>query len=202
MNSTIDELLKEALSVGVIGMDKSESMERHHAYNRMVDLGLINENGNSARLTDQGHRVIEIGGFNKWQVRLNTNEGLLLKYIDKLLLKFPDYESFDTENVINELEIELNKVGEIQPLLDELISKLVELKYIVETETYDSLSEFGRMVKEKGGHFKYQDFLIKEDNRAKKAPRNSWLQNTSWVFGIIVAIIIIYEFVIKNHFLN
>ncbi|RXQ96476.1 hypothetical protein EO244_02270 [Ancylomarina salipaludis] len=85
MNSTIDELLKEAKSDGVIGMDKSESMERHHAYNRMVDLGLIKEDSDpfkkhkSARLTDQGFHA-EKSGFKKWQSRkgrLNTIKAIV-----------------------------------------------------------------------------------------------------------------------------
>lgn len=74
MNNTIDELLKEAKSVGVIGMDKCESDETYEAYHRMIDLGLIKENGDpfkkskSARLTEEGYKA-EKSGFKKWHSR-------------------------------------------------------------------------------------------------------------------------------------
>ena len=117
---------------------------------------------------------------------MNANEDLLLEYIDKLLLKFPSNKPFDTEECIKELEVELNKVGDIQPLFDELINKLVELKYIGESEHYDSLSVFGEKVKAKGGHFKYKDFLIQEGNdRNKKAHKKGRLNRIYLIVGII-----------------
>lgn len=75
MKSTIDELLEEAQSVGCIGMDKSQSIERHKAFNQMVGFELIKEHGDplkkhkSSRLTAEGYRAIELGGFKKWQAR-------------------------------------------------------------------------------------------------------------------------------------
>lgn len=74
MSIAIDKLLKEAKRVGRIGMDSDESDKAHEAYHKMIDLGLIKENGDplkknkSARLTAEGYKA-EILGFKKWQSR-------------------------------------------------------------------------------------------------------------------------------------
>ncbi len=65
---------------------------------------------------------------------MNTNEDLVADYINKLSLKLPYNEDFDTEKIIKGLVVKSNKKGNILLLVNEISEKLSQLKYIDETD--------------------------------------------------------------------
>lgn len=68
MSEEIDEVLKILSKEDFISMSKADSVNRKHAINKLNAFKLIEHHSQiSWRLTSEGHKAAELGGFNAWQ---------------------------------------------------------------------------------------------------------------------------------------
>ena len=93
------------------------------------------------------------------------------EYIDKLIPLFPDFKYCHISDKIQELEPDFEKRKKIRSITSEIVFVSKKLGYIqhppgANGDNYE-LTDIGRLVKKKGGHFKYQ--------RSQKLKKNRFL---------------------------
>ena len=170
---------------------------------------------------------------------MNDKENVLYKFLDIIIIESGIAVENNSMNILNEKYLDATTAREeffrITDGAVALGDKLGFLKFISKEPDWFELTEKGILAKEKGGYFKYLDFIEKRElekikptiiaenyiggnnhgiqlsrsafanptiqNASKMnetiPPRKSFLEIASWLFGIVVAIIAIYEFIIK-----
>lgn len=106
----------------------------------------------------------------------------ILVYIDKLILRLPDYDHFTLNDELISIKIIIGEVINFSKIRNEIKKRLLELGYLEESSKTDifTLSELGRSVKSKGGHFKYLKSL-----EAKK----DWNKNVTIILSIFTLLL-------------
>ena len=88
-------------------------------------------------------------------------EKKIYEYIDQLILLFPDFDYFQIYKFYKNIEPEL-KSPKISSLSNEIETALIKLGYIdyhPKSNIQNILTEKGREVKNRGGHFKYKEYI-------------------------------------------
>lgn len=111
----------------------------------------------------------------------------IFESIDKLMVILPDYESFFLNYELKFLNLTTEEKKNFPNIGNEIRIELLEIGYIKGSSTPTNifvLTDLGRVVKSKGGHFKYLKSL---------EPKKDWFKIIpiilSIVFGISMAII-------------
>ncbi|QQQ28674.1 hypothetical protein [Chryseobacterium indoltheticum] len=112
---------------------------------------------------------------------------VIYEYIDKLIMLFPDFDYFLINEYYIQLEPDFKERKKLYSLASEIRTVMVKLGYTEvppNRNTVHVLTEKGRLVKSKGGHFKYLKSL---------EPKKDWFKMIpiilSIVFGISMAVI-------------
>ena len=171
---------------------------------------------------------------------MNDKEKILYKFLDIIIIESEIAVENNSMNILNEKYLDATtEQEEFFRITDGVVvlgCKLGFLKFISKEPDWFELTEKGILAKEKGGYFKYLDFIEKRElekikptiiaenyiggnnhgiqslksdftnpeiHNASKAiasipPKRSFIEIASWIFGIVVAIIAIYEFILKK----
>lgn len=116
---------------------------------------------------------------------------VIYEYIDKLIMLFPDFDYFLINEYYIQLEPDFKERKKLYSLASEIRTVMVKLGYTEvppNRNTSHVLTEKGRLVKSKGGHFKYLESL---------KPKKDWNKIipiiTTIVFGISTTVIGIWN---------
>jgi len=121
---------------------------------------------------------------------LNKREKIY-QSIDKLILILPDYDTFFLNYQMKFIELTNEEKKKFPNIGNEIRIELLDLGYVKnppKVNTIFSLTEKGRLVKSKGGHFKYLESIKPKRDWGKIIP--------------IVAIIVTVIFGVLNYNLN
>jgi hypothetical protein len=166
---------------------------------------------------------------------MNDKEKILYKFLDIIIIESEIAVENNSMNILNEKYLDATtEQEEFFRITDGVVAlgyKLGFLKFISKESDWFELTEKGILAKEKGGYFKYLDFIEKRElekikptiiggnnhgiqssksdftnseiHNASKAiasipPKRSFIEIAYWIFGIAVAIIAIYEFILKK----
>jgi hypothetical protein len=111
-----------------------------------------------------------------------------LRYLDKLLLFCPDYQTFDLNSVILKYEPDLSKtkeIRELKPEIEELFIKIHNYADSAEGWSNTKLNDIGRYVKLIGGHFAYIEKVNRENKKAESEKKSEKRKNnTAFILSI------------------
>lgn len=119
----------------------------------------------------------------------------VFEYMDKLMKVFPDFDYFHIHDFYKQIESDEIERRKLTSLSGEIRTVMQKLGYIENPPKLNAvyiLSEKGREVKKKGGHFKYVKSL---------EPKTDWIKIIpiilTFVFGVFATV-----FLFKNYKLN
>ena len=135
------------------------------------------------------------------------------EYIDQLILLFPDFDYFQIYKFYKNIEPEL-KSPKISSLSNEIETALIKLGYIdyhPKSNIQNILTEKGREVKNRGGHFKYKEYINSKEEieyekskidleLAKKVLKDYKRTKLFAIFGFLISVIAILIEIFKTFF--
>lgn len=101
----------------------------------------------------------------------NGKEPEIENFANLILINCPKYEMFSLDGVVNELNLNKTKDRQFNVIYLEITNLLKEyefIKHVPNTSGYFKLSKNGKIAKEKGGYFKYIEFINNKELESVK----------------------------------